>query len=131
MTTSARPLSVPASPPASVPARPAPLKIWGPLRIGIGFAALINLTIGLLFLFGPEIGFTPWPSPVPSTISRFSGAIIFGSGIGSAMVTWNGNWEHARVLFSVALVYGVLILVLLPFDLVLYKKDTILWVYVL
>ena len=34
------------------------------------------------------------------------------------------------VLFSVALLYGVLVLVALPFDLLVYGKDTILWGYV-
>jgi hypothetical protein len=128
MTTSARPFAVPTAPPAPSPA--VPLKIWGPLRAVVGFAALINLTVGFLFMIGPELGFTLWPSPVSSTLSRFIGAIIFGNGIGSALVTWNGNWEHARVLFAVALTYGLLILVTLPFDLIVYQKDRILWGYV-
>jgi hypothetical protein len=74
----------------------APLKIWWPLRAVVGLAALINLAVGLLFIAGPELGVTLWPSPVSSTLSRFIGAIIFANGIGSAMVTWNGTWENAR-----------------------------------
>lgn len=46
------------------------------------------------------------------------------------MVVWNGKWENARVLFTVALTYGVVVLLTLPFDLLLYKKDVILWGYV-
>jgi hypothetical protein len=117
----------PAAPAATAP----PLKIWGPLRAVVGLAALINLTVGLLFLVGPEFNFTLWPSPVSSTLSRFIGAIIFANGIGSALVTWNGSWENARVLFTVALVYGLAVLIALPFDLVIYKKDVVLWGYVL
>ncbi len=109
---------------------PAPLKIWTPLRAVVGFAALINLLVGLIFIIGPEVGVNLWPSPVGSTISRFIGAIIFANGIGSALVTWNGAWENARVLFSVALVYGLIVLFALPFDMLVYQKDTILWGYV-
>jgi hypothetical protein len=130
MATTARPIPLAAAQPAPVSGKTAPLKIWGPLRAVVGLAALINLTVGLLFMVGPEIGFTLWPSPVSSTLSRFIGAIIFGNGIGSALVTWNGNWEHARVLFAVALTYGLLILITLPFDLLVYKKDVVLWGYV-
>src|SRR5690349_12964121 len=108
-----------------------PLKIWTPLRAVVGLAAVINLVVGLLFIIGPELGFTLWPSPVGSSISRFIGAIIFANGIGSAVVTWNGTWENARVLFMVALLYGVIVLLALPFDLVIYQKDTVLWGYVL
>lgn len=46
------------------------------------------------------------------------------------MVAWNGGWEHARVLFTVALLYGLIIMVTLPFDLLMYQKDLILWGYV-
>lgn len=109
---------------------PAPQKIWMPLRAVVGFAAVINLIVGLIFIIGPEFAFTLWPSPVGSTISRFIGAIIFANGVGSALVTWNGTWENARVLFAVALTYGLIVLVALPFDMILYKKDTILWGYV-
>jgi hypothetical protein len=34
-------------------------------------------------------------------------------------------------LFTVALVYGLAVLIALPFDLVIYKKDVVLWGYVL
>jgi hypothetical protein len=112
-------------------AAPAPLKIWTPLRAVVGLAAVINLLVGLMFIIGPEIGVTLWPSPVGSTISRFIGAIIFANGIGSAMVTLNGTWENARVLFTVALLYGLIVLLALPFDMLVYKKDTVLWGYVL
>jgi hypothetical protein len=107
-----------------------PLKIWLPLRLVVALAAVINLTVGFLFLIGPEIQLTLWPSAMSSTLSRFIGAIILGNGIGSAMIVWDGKWENARVLFTVALIYGLAILISLPFDLLLYKKDVILWGYV-
>ena len=113
----------------AVPAA-APLKIWMPLRGAIILAALVDLLVGLVFLIGPELGFTLWPSPVGSTISRFIGAIIFANGIGALMVAWNGGWEHARVLFTVSLLYGLLVLFALPLDLIVYGKDTVLWAYV-
>ncbi len=34
------------------------------------------------------------------------------------------------MLFTVALTYGLMVLLALPIDLILYKKDTILWGYV-
>lgn len=107
-----------------------PPQIWLPVRLLIILAAVVDLFVGFLFLIGPELGFTLWPSPVSSTLSRFIGAIIFANGIGAAMVVWNGKWENARILFTVSLLYGVLILFFLPFDLLFYKKDLILWGYV-
>jgi hypothetical protein len=106
------------------------LKIWMPLRAVVGLAAVINVFVGFMFIIGPEIGVTLWPSAVSSTLSRFIGGIIFANGVGSAMVVWNGKWENARVLFTVALTYGVIILLALPIDLLLYQKDLILWGYV-
>lgn len=110
--------------------QPQTFTIWLPLRLIVALAAVINLFVGSTFIVSPELGFTLWPSPVSSTLSRFIGAIIFGNGIGSAMIVWNGKWENARVLFTVALTYGVLVLFALPFDLLLYQKDVILWGYV-
>ncbi len=110
--------------------QPQTFTIWLPLRLVVGLAAVINLFVGFMFIIGPELGITLWPSAVSSTISRFIGAIIFGNGVGSAMIVWNGKWENARVLFTVALLYGVLVLFALPFDLLVYQKDLILWGYV-
>lgn len=103
--------------------------IW-PLRIAIALTGIIDLVVGVAFLIGPELGFTPWPSAVPSLLSRFIGAIVFANGVGTAMIVWDGTWLHARVLVTVSLVYGLLVLVAIPFDLIVYGKDTILWGYV-
>jgi hypothetical protein len=106
------------------------LKIWMPFRATIALTALINLSVGSLFIIGPEIGLTLWPSAISSTLMRFIGGIIFANGIGAAMVMWNGKWENARVLFTIALAYGVVVLLTLPIDLLIYQKDLILWGYV-
>jgi hypothetical protein len=102
-----------------------------PLRAAIALTGLIDLVVGLLFLVGPELAMTPWPSPIPSLISRFIGSIIFANGVGTAMVVCDGTWTNARVLVAVSMVYGLLVLVAVPFDLLVYKKDTVLWGYVL
>ena len=46
------------------------------------------------------------------------------------MIVWDGTWTHARVLVTVSLVYGLLVLVAVPFDMIVYGKDTVLWGYV-
>ena len=46
------------------------------------------------------------------------------------MIVWDGSWANARVLVAVSLVYGMLILLAVPFDLLVYGKDTALWGYV-
>jgi hypothetical protein len=105
------------------------LKIWWPLRIATGLVAVLDLVIGLVFVVSPETGFAPWPSALPSTITRFIGAIVFANGVGAVMLAWDGGWEHARALFAVALVYGLVTFIALPVDLLLYQKDLILWIY--
>jgi hypothetical protein len=108
-----------------------PLRMNWPLRIAIAFTGVIDLVVGLAFLIGPELGFTLWPSAVPSLLSRFIGAIVFANGVGTAMIVWDGTWANGRVLVAVSLVYGILILLFVPFDLLVYGKDTALWGYVL
>ena len=106
------------------------LRMAWPLRIAIALTGIIDLVVGLLFLVGPELELTPWPSPIPSLISRFIGSIVFANGVGTAMIVWDGTWTHARVLVTVSLVYGLLVLVAVPFDMIVYGKDTVLWGYV-
>ncbi len=100
------------------------------LRAAIGVTALIDLVIGLLFLFGPELNFTLWPSAVPRELMRFIGAIVFGNGVGAALIVRQGTWEGARVLFTVALVYGLAIMVFLLYDLAIGKAVPVFWIYV-
>ena len=42
-----------------------PLMLAPLLRFTIGIAAALNFLIGLLFLLGPELEFTLWPSLLP------------------------------------------------------------------
>src|SRR5687767_4790237 len=77
-------------------------------------AALLNGVIGVLFLLGPELRLTPWPSPVSPVLTRFIGAIILGNAVGAFLAVRQGTWEGARVLLYVAAVYGLLTLIFVP-----------------
>src|SRR6266508_3001180 len=88
-----------------------------PLRGAVALTAAIDLMIGLAFLFGPEIGLTLWPSPIAPVLMRFIGAIVLGNGVGAALIARRGSWESARVLFAVALVYGIAVLLALLYHL--------------
>jgi hypothetical protein len=100
------------------------------LRKALYATSAINLVIGGLFLLGPELGISLWPSPISSVLSRFIGAIIVGNGVGARMVAKSGTWEGARALFFVALVYGVLVLVSVAPQLLFGNQDRTLWGYV-
>jgi hypothetical protein len=102
-----------------------------PLRITIAIAAALNLLIGLLFLFGPELSITLWPSPLPREMMRFVGSIVLANGIGAAMIVRKPTWENARVLVAVALVYGVAVLLSLAVDLLTAGAPFVFWVYLI
>ena len=106
-----------------------PLMLAMPLRLTITIAAALNLLIGLLFLFGPELGFVLWPSPLPREMMRFVGSIVFANGIGAAMIARRPAWENARVLIAVALVYGVLVFFGLIVDLLNAGAPFVFWIY--
>jgi hypothetical protein len=108
-----------------------PLMLPSLLRLVIGFAAALNLLIGLAFLLGPELGFTLWPTTLPREILRFIGAIVFANGIGAAMIARRPSWENARVLIAVALVYGILVFLGLAFDLLTAGAPSIFWIYLI
>jgi hypothetical protein len=85
---------------------------------------------GLMFLFAPELGFTLWPTPIAPVLSRFIGSIIVANGVGAWLVVRDGTWEGARVLFAVALVYGVVVLVALLYHLlVVGDRALFFWIY--
>jgi hypothetical protein len=54
------------------------------LRLAVAATAAISLSIGLAFLFGPELHFTLWPTPIAPMLMRFMGAIVSGSGFKNA-----------------------------------------------
>jgi hypothetical protein len=101
------------------------------LRFTIAFAAALNLLIGVLFFFGPELGITLWPSPLPREMMRFTGSIVFANGIGAAMIFRRPTWENARVLVAVALVYGVAVFFGLFIDLIAACAPPIFWIYLI
>jgi len=100
------------------------------LRQAIAFTALIDLVLGLAFLFGPELNLNLWPTPVGVELKRFIGSIIVANGVGAAMIVLRGTWVNARVLIMVALVYGVAIMVTLLYDLARGAADSFFWIYV-
>ena len=101
-----------------------------PLRVAIAVTALIDLLIGLAFLFGPELKINLWPTPVGVELKRFIGAIILANGVGAAMIVRHGMWEGARVLVMVALIYGLVVLVMLLYDLTRGVAEPFFWFYI-
>ena len=100
------------------------------LRGAVLVTAVINLIVGLAFLLGPELGLTLWPTPIPPILMRFIGSIVLANAVGAAMIAKRGTWEGARVLFMVALVYGVIVLVALLYHLLFLGAPAIFWIYV-
>ena len=100
------------------------------LKSAITVTAIIDLIIGLLFLFAHELGFTLWPTPIAPVLSRFIGSIIVAKGVGAWLVVRDGTWEDARVLIVVALVYGVVVLVALLYHLLVVEDRALFfWIY--
>jgi hypothetical protein len=99
------------------------------LRATTAATASIDLLIGLAFLLGPELGLTLWPTPIPPLLMRFIGAIILGNGVGAWTIVRQPTWECARALFTVALVYGIVVLLALLYHLLLADAAPIFWVY--
>jgi hypothetical protein len=100
------------------------------LCAAIAATAAIDLLIGLAFLLGPELGLTLWPTPIPLALMRFIGAIVFANGVGALMIVRRPTWENARTLFMVALVYGIVVLLALLYQLLLAGTAPIFWFYV-
>lgn len=90
----------------------------------------INLIVGLAFLLAPETGWTPWPTAISPVLVRFIGGIIIANGVGTVVAIRQGTWEGARVLFTVALVYGAVVLVVVPIQMLLGESHGSIWAYV-
>jgi hypothetical protein len=106
------------------------LRLPGDVRSVLLGAVILNGIIGALFLLGPELHWTPWPSPVSPVLTRFIGAILLGNAAGAAIAARQGTWEGARVLFAVAAVYGLLTLIFVPWAILTAAVDQVLWAYV-
>lgn len=100
------------------------------IRAAVAVTALIDLLIGLAFLFGPELNLNLWPTPVGVELKRFIGSIILANGIGAALIVRQGTWEGARVLVAVALVYGLAVFVALLYDLLRGVAAPLFWGYI-
>ena len=100
------------------------------LRALLLYTAGLNVAIGAAFLLAPETGFTPWPSPISPVLIRFVGAIVIGNGVGAFVAARQRTWEGARALFIVALVYGLIVLIAVPIQLIAQDVDRALWGYV-
>ncbi len=51
-----------------------------------GARAAVDLLIGFVFLFGPELRITLWPAPLPPVLMRFIGPVVLGNDAGAWMV---------------------------------------------
>lgn len=89
------------------------------VRGAIAATVVIDLVVGLIFLLGPELGVTLWPTPIAPLLMRFIGAIVLGNGVGAALIVRRNTWESARALFAVALMYGAAVLVALLYHLLI------------
>ena len=99
------------------------------LRAVLYFTAALDGVIGLLFLFGPELDVTLWPSAISPVLMRFIGGIILANAAGSWIAARQGTWDGARALFGIALVYGVIVFGALLYHLLLKDADGRFWIY--
>lgn len=99
------------------------------LRDVLYVTAALDGVIGLLFLFGPELDLTLWPSAISPVLMRFIGGIILANATGSWIAARQATWEGARALFAIALVYGVVVFVALLYHLLLKDADARFWIY--
>lgn len=93
--------------------------------------ALIDLTVGLLFILDPELGTAPWPKEISPVLVRFIGSIVIANAAGLVVAARTGTWEGARALFAVAVVYGAVALVAVTAQLLSDPDGQgVLWIYV-
>ena len=100
------------------------------LRAAIAVTAAIDLLIGLAFLLGPVLRLTLWPTSIPLVLMGFIGAIVLANGVGALMIVRRPTWENARTLFTVALVYGIVVLFALLYQLLLAGAAPVFWIYI-
>jgi hypothetical protein len=100
-----------------------------PLLLLLQVAAAIDVLVGLLFLFGPELQFSVWPTTVAPLLMRFIGAIVLANAVGLWIGVRQGTWEGLRALFWVGVVYGALALLALLYHLLIAGAPPIFWAY--
>jgi hypothetical protein len=92
------------------------------------FAASINLVLGVLVFFVPELGLEFWPEKIPDVLSRFAAATPAPSGAGLLSAVKHGTWEGIRASFVVGFVNGAMMLAALLYHLML-NAHPIFWLY--
>jgi len=105
------------------------IALAGSVRLAMYLTAILDALLGMAFLFAPELDLPVWPTPLPPLIMRFVGAIVLANGVALVVAARQGTWEGARVLFSVALSYGVIVLVALLYHLLLLGAAPLFWGY--
>ncbi len=105
--------------------------LGGGARLGMYLTALLDGLLGLGFLLAPELNLPVWPTPLPPILMRFVGSIVLANGVALVMAARQGTWDGARVLFSIALTYAVLVLVALLYHLLLLGAPALFWGYTL
>jgi hypothetical protein len=83
------------------------------IKITLALAATIDVVLGFLIFFTPELEVSVWITPIAPLLSRFVGAIVAASGMGIFIAIAWGTWEGVRAQFVAGFVYGVLVLVAL------------------
>jgi len=94
-------------------------------------AGIVNLVVGLGFLFLPELHLPLWPTSIPPLLDRFIGAIILGNSVGAFWLATEREWARVRPLALVATVYGTLVAVALLYHLLWLKAQPVFWFYFL
>ena len=94
-------------------------------------AGLFNLIVGLAFFFLPEMHTPVWPTPIPTLMDRFIGAIIIGNGVGAIYLATEKEWARVRPLALVAVVYGTLVALALLYHLLALNASPVFWFYFL
>ena len=92
------------------------------------FAASINVVLGALVFFAPELRLEFWPEKMPDVLARFAGSIIAASGAGLLSAVKHGTWDGIRAFFVVGFVYGTMTLAALLYHLTL-NAHPIFWLY--
>lgn len=105
--------------------------LGGEVRLGMYLTAVLDALLGLAFLFAPELSLPVWPTPLPPILMRFVGAIVLANGVALVVAARQGTWEGARVLFTVGLTYGAVVLVALLYHLLLACAPELFWGYTL
>jgi O-antigen/teichoic acid export membrane protein len=100
-----------------------------PERVLALTAGILNLMVGLIFFFLPELQLPLWPVSISSVLARFIGAIIIGNGVGAIWLSTEREWARVRPLALVAAVYGTLVALGLLYHLLWLNASAFFWLY--